>query len=125
MQLTISIYIVGLAFGQLLYGPASDALGRMPVLRAGLALYVGASLACAVAPTLPLLLAGRFVQAVAAGSGLVLGRMDAFRKDVSWTGLHALRRRGQRDECPGSGSGGWSNATSRGPGCSTRIRINA
>jgi len=32
---------------------------------------------------------------------------------------------GSVDECPGSGSGAWSNTTYRGPGCSTRIRINA
>lgn len=38
VQATISIYIVGLALGQLVYGPLSDALGRRPLLLGGLAL---------------------------------------------------------------------------------------
>ena len=45
MQLTMSVYIFGLAVGQLAYGPLSDRYGRRPVLVAGLALYTVAGLA--------------------------------------------------------------------------------
>src|SRR6201986_4630240 len=38
-QLTITLYLIGLAIGQLLYGPVSDTFGRRPVLLAGLALF--------------------------------------------------------------------------------------
>ena len=42
MQLTVSVYILGLAVGQLVYGPLSDRFGRRPVLMAGMALYAAA-----------------------------------------------------------------------------------
>src|ERR1700693_6053107 len=44
VQLTITLYLIGLAIGQLLYGPVSDRLGRRPVLLAGLTLFTGASI---------------------------------------------------------------------------------
>ena len=47
MQMAISIYIVGLAAGQLFYGPLSDAYGRRPLLMTGLALYAIGSVAAA------------------------------------------------------------------------------
>ena len=50
MQLTMSVYILGLAVGQLAYGPLSDRFGRRPVLIAGLALYTVAGLAAASSP---------------------------------------------------------------------------
>ena len=52
MQMAISIYIIGLAAGQLCYGPLSDALGRRPLLMTGLALYTAGGLAAAFAPGL-------------------------------------------------------------------------
>ena len=74
MQMAIGIYIVGLAVGQLAYGPLSDAFGRRPLLLVGLGLYTIGGLASAVAPTLPALLAGRLVQALGGSAGLTLGR---------------------------------------------------
>jgi DHA1 family bicyclomycin/chloramphenicol resistance-like MFS transporter len=74
MQMTISLYIVGLAAGQLFYGPLSDALGRRPMLMAGLAVYAVAGLAAALAPGLDSLLAARLVQALGGCAGLALGR---------------------------------------------------
>jgi MFS family permease len=48
---------VGLAAGQLVYGPFSDRYGRRPTLYAGYGIYAAAALACAAAPSLGLLLA--------------------------------------------------------------------
>ncbi|MGE0213297.1 MAG: MFS transporter, partial [Parvibaculaceae bacterium] len=52
MQMTISVYILGLAFGQLIYGPLSDRFGRRPTLIAGLGLYTAAGIvaACVLDP---------------------------------------------------------------------------
>src|SRR5580704_19059371 len=49
-QLTITLYLIGLAVGQLLYGPVSDRFGRRPVLLAGLALFTLAGIATTAAP---------------------------------------------------------------------------
>lgn len=74
MQMAISIYIMGLAAGQLVYGPLSDAFGRRPMLMWGLALYAVGSVAAALAPGLHVLLAARLVQALGGCAGLALGR---------------------------------------------------
>lgn len=74
MQLTISCYILGLAFGQLFYGPISDRYGRRPVLMVGLALYTAASVVAALAPGVEALIATRLLQALGGCAGLVLGR---------------------------------------------------
>jgi DHA1 family bicyclomycin/chloramphenicol resistance-like MFS transporter len=73
-QATLSAFLVGFALSHLAYGPLSDRFGRRPVLLAGVALYVGASVACALAQTIDGLIAARFVQALGAGSGPVLAR---------------------------------------------------
>ncbi len=74
MQMTVSLYIFGLALGQLVYGPLSDRFGRKPVLMAGLALYTTAGLAAALAPNAHALIAARLFQALGGCAGLVLGR---------------------------------------------------
>jgi DHA1 family bicyclomycin/chloramphenicol resistance-like MFS transporter len=74
LQLTLSSFIIGLAAGQLLVGPFSDALGRRKPLLAGLALYATASALCAVAPDARLLVGLRAVQAFGAAAGIVLSR---------------------------------------------------
>jgi len=81
MQLTISLYILGLAVGQLVYGPLSDNLGRRPVLLGGLALYTLASLAAMLAPSVEWLTATRLLQALGGCAGLALGR--AIVRDTS------------------------------------------
>ena len=73
-QLTLSLFMVGFAFGQLLFGPLSDYYGRIPVVTAGLALYCIASLGCAIAPGMNLLLAARLVQGLGAASGPGIAR---------------------------------------------------
>ena len=74
MQMTISVYILGLAGGQLVYGPLSDSFGRRPLLIVGLALYVVAGLAAALATGVHTLVAARLFQALGGCAGLVLGR---------------------------------------------------
>lgn len=73
-QLTLTAYLVGMAAGQVLWGPLSDRLGRRRPLLVGLSCYVVASLLCAVAPTIALLVAFRAVQGWAACAGTVLSR---------------------------------------------------
>ncbi len=73
-QLTITLYLVGLAIGQLLYGPLSDGLGRRPVLLAGLFLFTAASVVTACAPSPAILIGARILQSLGGCAGLVLGR---------------------------------------------------
>jgi DHA1 family bicyclomycin/chloramphenicol resistance-like MFS transporter len=74
IQLTITLYLIGLAIGQLLYGPISDRFGRRPVLLGGLALFTLAGIATAAAPTAWALVVARILQSIGACAGLVLGR---------------------------------------------------
>lgn len=74
VQLTLSVFLCGFAVSQIIYGPLSDRFGRRPVLLGGLAVYLVGSLACAVAPGVWWLVGARFVQAVGACAGVVLGR---------------------------------------------------
>lgn len=55
VQLTISIYVIGLAIGQLLYGPLADSIGRRPVLLLGLLIYTLASIGAMLAPSIDIL----------------------------------------------------------------------
>src|SRR5436190_5278502 len=73
-QLTVTLFLAGLAAAQLVWGPLSDRLGRRRVLLAGLAVYATAGTACAFAPSMSLLIAARVVQAPGAGSGPVIAR---------------------------------------------------
>lgn len=74
MQMTMSVYILGLAVGQLAYGPLSDRFGRRPVLIAGLVLYATAGLAAALVPDVHSLIIARLLQALGGCAGLVIGR---------------------------------------------------
>jgi DHA1 family bicyclomycin/chloramphenicol resistance-like MFS transporter len=73
-QLTLTSCILGLAVGQLAFGPLTDRLGRRTPVVAGLAAYAVASLACAAAGSIGVLVALRFVQGLAGGAGIVVGR---------------------------------------------------
>jgi MFS transporter, DHA1 family, multidrug resistance protein len=73
-QLTITLYLIGLAIGQLLYGPISDRFGRRPVMLAGLSLFTAASIVTAAAPNAAFLIGARILQSLGGCAGLVLGR---------------------------------------------------
>src|SRR5947208_8182827 len=73
-QMTVSLYMVGIACSQIIMGPLSDRFGRRPVLLAGLGLMVVASAACIFAETLPQLIAARFLQALGGATGMVVSR---------------------------------------------------
>lgn len=74
VQLTLTLYLIGLSVAQLVYGPLSDRHGRRPVLLWGLSLFLAGSLLCALATSIEVLMLGRILQAVGGCSGLVLGR---------------------------------------------------
>lgn len=74
VQLTLSLFLVGFAVTQLIYGPVSDRFGRKGPILFGLGLYVVATLACTFAWSIEALIAGRFLQALGACAGVVLGR---------------------------------------------------
>lgn len=81
IQLAITLYLVGLATGQLIYGTLSDRFGRRPVLIAGVALYVAMGMLGALAPGIAVLLLARVGQSLGGCAGLVLGR--AIIRDVA------------------------------------------
>ena len=64
VSLSLSSFFIGISAGQLLYGPLLDKYGRKKPLYFGLALYVLASLACALATSIDALIYLRFVQAI-------------------------------------------------------------
>lgn len=74
VQLSLSVYFVGLALGQVFYGPVADRFGRRKPLLFGIGLFTLASLGCALAPTLEWLLVARFAQALGGCGGMVVNR---------------------------------------------------
>lgn len=74
VQLSMTVFLIGLAIGQVLIGPVSDSLGRRRILLAGAAAFAVLSAGCAVAPTIELFNAARFLQGFAGAAGLVVAR---------------------------------------------------
>jgi DHA1 family bicyclomycin/chloramphenicol resistance-like MFS transporter len=74
VQLTISLYIMGLAVAQLVFGPLSDRFGRRPVVLAGLGLATLASTAAIFVSTIGGLVAARVVQSLGASTGQTISR---------------------------------------------------
>lgn len=77
VALTLTSCTLGLGVGQLVLGPLSDRWGRCVPLLSGIVLFTVFSVVCAVAQTLPLLVAARFVQALGGSAGIVLARAVA------------------------------------------------
>ena len=88
VQLTLTAFLVSLGLGQLLAGAVSDARGRRLPVVVGLGAYVGASLLCALAPSVYALVLFRLAQGVAAAAGVVTSR--AVVRDL-YTGAAAAR----------------------------------
>lgn len=74
VQHTLSLFVIGFGTAQLVSGPMSDRFGRKPVMIGGLTLYLAASIACALAPSLAWLVVARFVQAIGCCTGVVVAR---------------------------------------------------
>ena len=84
MQLTITLFLIGLAVAQLVMGPLSDRFGRRPVMLGGLSLTVLASLMAIVMPTIESVIVARILQAIGASAGIVVARAiirDLFSRD--------------------------------------------
>ena len=88
LQQLTSIYLVSFAAMSLFHGPISDAVGRKPVMLAGLALYVLASVGAALAPSFTILLVFRAIQGLSAGAGQIISR--ALIRDI-FSGAAAQR----------------------------------
>ena len=80
VQLTLSVWITAFGAMQLVAGPLSDRYGRRPVLTGGLCLYAAASIGCALAPSIGLLIAARLFQAIGCCAVVVVAR--AIIRDV-------------------------------------------
>src|SRR5262245_52647762 len=86
VQLTLTLFLAGIAAGQLVYGPVSDRFGRRPVLIAGLFLFLVGTVLCGLAWSLPVLIVGRVIEACGGCAGMVLGRAivsDVFDRERS------------------------------------------
>ncbi|WP_242437871.1 multidrug effflux MFS transporter [Streptomyces hygroscopicus] len=74
VELTLTTFLLGLAAGQLVFGPLSDRYGRRGPLLAGSAVFVTASVLAALAPTITVLVTARLLQGASASAGMVIGR---------------------------------------------------
>lgn len=74
VQLTLTSFLIGVALGQLVFGPLSDRVGRRVPLILGALVFVASSIATVFAPTLEVLIAARFLQGLSGAAGMVLGR---------------------------------------------------
>jgi DHA1 family bicyclomycin/chloramphenicol resistance-like MFS transporter len=73
-QLTLTALLLAFGLSQLVWGPLSDRFGRRPILLWGMAAYTLASVACAFAPDMAWLIAGRTLQGIAMGAGVMAAR---------------------------------------------------
>jgi DHA1 family bicyclomycin/chloramphenicol resistance-like MFS transporter len=93
VQLTVTVFVIGLAVGQVLVGPLSDSWGRRPLLVGGLVVYVGGSVLCLVSPSVEWLIAARTAQSLGAAAAAVLSRAivrDGFEGNAMTRALTTL-----------------------------------
>ena len=81
MQGTITAYFMAFGVAQLIYGPWADQVGRKPPLYAGIAIFCLGTIACAMAGSIEVLTAGRFVQGLGGAAMMVVPR--AIIRDLS------------------------------------------
>jgi DHA1 family bicyclomycin/chloramphenicol resistance-like MFS transporter len=93
VQLVLTLFLAGIAVGQLVYGPTSDRFGRRPVLLAGLTLFLAGTVLCGFAWSLPALIVGRTLAALGGCAGMVLGRAivrDVYDRERSASALATI-----------------------------------
>lgn len=73
-EATVAGFVAGMAIGQVIYGPASDRFGRRAPILVGIAIYIAASIVCAMAPSIEVLMSARFIQALGGCAGMVVAR---------------------------------------------------
>jgi len=83
VQFTVAVFMIGVALGQVVYGPITDKFGRKTPLLVGFGLYIIGAVICASAPTITWLVVGRFIQALGASAGAVIS--SAIARDL-WSG---------------------------------------
>jgi MFS transporter, DHA1 family, multidrug resistance protein len=86
VQYSLSAAVLGIALGQLVYGPLSDRFGRKPVLVGGISLFVATSVACSMAASIEALIGLRFFQGFFACSGIIVARAiirDLFDREAA------------------------------------------
>jgi DHA1 family bicyclomycin/chloramphenicol resistance-like MFS transporter len=88
VQMSLTVFFIALSLGQSVYGPLSDMIGRKAPLYLGLALFSVSSIGCALAPSVGVLIAFRFLQGIGACAGMVIPR--AIVRDLH-TGVDATR----------------------------------
>lgn len=74
VQVTLAVFLIGLAIGQLIFGPLSDRFGRIRPLLLGLSIYILASAAGALAPDITSFTIARFVEALGGCAAIVISR---------------------------------------------------
>ena len=99
VQYSLSAAVLGIALGQLVYGPLSDRFGRKPVLIGGISLYIATAIACSMAASIGELIGLRFLQGFFACSGIIVARAvvrdlfdreDAARLFALMMGIHGI-----------------------------------
>ncbi|WP_108124889.1 multidrug effflux MFS transporter [Saccharospirillum mangrovi] len=81
-QLVVSMLVLGMAFGELSFGPVADAIGRKPAILIGLGLFLAGTLIALLSTSLPMLLAGRVIQGIGLG-GPKIGTRALIRDQFS------------------------------------------
>lgn len=99
VQFSLSAVVMGIAVGQLIYGPLSDRFGRKPIILIGIAAYAAVAIACTNAAEIEVLIALRFLQGFFACSGVIVARAvirDLFDREAGarlfalMMGIHGL-----------------------------------
>ena len=90
VQLTLTSYLIGISIGQPVWGPLSDRFGRRSTLLVSNAITVASSFLVVLAPTVEVLIAARFIQALSAASGMVIARAMVADLAQGYAGVRAL-----------------------------------
>ena len=98
----VTVFFVPFAIGKLVVGPLSDHYGRRPIIFGGIAVFVGGTLLCLVARSMPTLLLGRISTPLGATAPSVLSR--AIAGFIPRRGIGSPTCFHHHCDCSGSGS---------------------